>query len=149
MYDLIDHDRGHLSKHDEVTGKKYPDVQSVVDSIEFPENPNRLRFGIWDGDVLVGSINLTPIQDRKWKTGEVGYWIGAEHVRKGYASKALGLIIDFAFQAHEYAELIAEIHPDNVGSRRTVEANGFVEVGVTGVGSKKHLVYQRFSPSAG
>src|SRR5581483_4570218 len=74
-FDLIDADRTHFKYGQEMTPKKYQTVEDVQRSLEDPVQ-NRMRFGIWDGETMVGSINLT--QNRP-NAGEVGYWVGAEY----------------------------------------------------------------------
>src|SRR5581483_7917480 len=88
-FDLIDADRGHFKYGQEVTPEKYTSVEKVIDSIEHPQ-AGRTRFGIWDHDTMVGSINLS---DKRPGVMEVGYWVGGEHKGHGYAQKALGLVM--------------------------------------------------------
>src|SRR3990167_6087043 len=89
-FDLIEYDRTHLSRHDEDTAIKYPTLESVQESIDNPKNPDRLRFGIWDGETMVGSINLTlDIQH----SAEIGYWVGKEYIGHSYATKAIRALI--------------------------------------------------------
>src|SRR5262245_2531836 len=56
LFDLIAYNPEHLSQHGDTTAAKYPDPEAMLFSIEHPElyKPRQLRFGIWDGDLLVG-----------------------------------------------------------------------------------------------
>jgi RimJ/RimL family protein N-acetyltransferase len=56
---------------------------------------------------------------------EVGYWIGRAFWGRGYATRALALLLDEVRDR----PLIAHVAPDNVGSRRVLEHCGFVVVG--------------------
>jgi len=121
-FDLIDADRSHFKHGEEVTSTKYPDVQSVLESIENPENPSKLRFGIWDADVMVGSINLTP---KRPGSAEVGYWVGAKYTGQNYAWRALDILIDYAFWDLNLESLTAWVSPKNRASIRTLERSFF------------------------
>jgi RimJ/RimL family protein N-acetyltransferase len=123
MFDLIEADRGHLSQFDDETSDKYPTAEAVVMSINCPPDPRRLRFGIWDGDQMVGSINLTPDEDNY--NGIIGYWVGAEHTGQHYASRALQLLINYAFQTLDVTSLSADVQVGNEASARTLERAGF------------------------
>jgi len=71
-FEALRHDPSRFKHGEEATLKKYPTVESVRSSIEEPD-PNRLRFGIWDGELMVGAIN---IQFNRPKSAELGYWSG-------------------------------------------------------------------------
>ena len=58
-------------------------------------------------------------------TREVGYWIGRAFWGRGYATGALGLLLDEVRDR----PLIAHVALDNIGSRRVLEHCGFVVVG--------------------
>lgn len=121
-FDLVDFNREHFS-HDPSTTQKYKTVEDVLDSIENPD-PNKRRFGIWDSDVMVGSINLT---NKRPRVAEIGYWIGAEYAGRGFARRATELIIPYAFGSLEVDILQAWVNPKNVASRKTLERAGFTQ----------------------
>ncbi|MFO0887036.1 MAG: GNAT family protein [Candidatus Saccharimonadales bacterium] len=120
-FDLIDHDREHYSQFDDVTAKKYQVVGDVEDSI-INQKPNKYRFGIWDGDVMVGSNNLTVLEDG---SAEIGYWVGSQYTGQGYASRALSPLVGFAFNDLGLHEVFTNIVVGNEASRKTVENAGF------------------------
>lgn len=122
IYNLIAFDPDHLRQFDDTTADKYQSVEDVLESIEEPENPNKLRFGIWDGDTMVGSINLTPHQDCK---ASVGYWVGKEHIGHGHAAEAVRLLSDYAFNQAGYEKLVAAVRFGNLASRKTLENAGY------------------------
>jgi RimJ/RimL family protein N-acetyltransferase len=121
-YDLIAFDPDHLRQHGDETADKYPDTGAVRHSIEHPSNTSKYRFGIWDGDVMVGSDNLTPEGNGK---AELGSWIGRQHVGQGYAGRGRELLIDFAFNTLGLSEVHCDIVVGNEASRRSVEKSGF------------------------
>ena len=81
---------------------------------------NVTRTIVADGEV-VGDIVSWPGDDGQ----EVGYWIGREHWGKGFATKALRLLLDEI----EERPITAHIALDNIGSQRVVERCGFVRIG--------------------
>jgi ribosomal-protein-serine acetyltransferase len=130
IFELIDRNRSHLSQFGDTTAEKYKTIESVEESISNPKNPDRLRFGIWDNGVLVGSVNLTPDDDDKTK-GEIGYYLGAEFTGKGYMIKAVTTLTEFAFKNLGYKEIYGKAHKDNIGSQKVLLKSGFIENGLT------------------
>ena len=127
LFALIDSSREHLSQHDDETASKYPDIESIRDSIKTPANPQRLRFGIRNKDgVLVGSINLTPKKDDP-VVGEVGYYLGASHTGHGYTTSALRALTDYAFDTLGYEKLFGQVAEANVPSIKVLQKVGYEE----------------------
>lgn len=126
IFGLIDRNRSHLSQFGDTTAEKYKTIESVEESISNPKNPDRLRFGIWDNGVLVGSVNLTPDDDDKTK-GEIGYYLGSEFTGKGYMIKAVTTLTEFAFKNLGYKEIYGKVHKDNIGSQKVLLKSGFIE----------------------
>lgn len=60
---------------------------------------------------------------------EVGYTIYTDFRRRGYATAALGSLIDFAAGDPTVRTVRASVSPDNAGSLKTIAAYGFVQVG--------------------
>jgi ribosomal-protein-serine acetyltransferase len=122
-FDLIAYDPEHLRQNDDDTADKYPDVASVQHSIENPSKPNKYRFGIWDGDIMVGSDNLTLEGEGK---AELGSWVGKQYIGHGYAGRGRNLLVDFALNTLGLDEVHCDIVVGNEASRRSVEKSGFV-----------------------
>ncbi|MBV8644103.1 MAG: GNAT family N-acetyltransferase [Candidatus Eremiobacteraeota bacterium] len=83
-----------------------------------------LRAG--EPERAVGWISLR-VNERTPRVGEVGYSLLPESRGRGYASAALGAVIDEAFAAGELDELQACIVPENVASRAVLDRTGFRE----------------------
>lgn len=117
---LVDYDREHLNQFGEQVADEYPDLASVVQSFDgagLAFHQHRLRFGIWNGEVLVGCIQLI---NSDCSTGcSVGYWVGGQHVRRGFALAALYALTEHAL--YQYAFCEALVHHDNVGSRLVLQ----------------------------
>lgn len=124
---LIDRNREHLSQFGDETAEKYPTLESFQESILRPKNPRRLRFGIRNRDgVLVGSINLTP-QARNRQRGEIGYYLGAEFQGKGYTTRAVETLTDYAFDQGGYEVLYGDVASRNIASERVLMMAGYID----------------------
>jgi RimJ/RimL family protein N-acetyltransferase len=77
-----------------------------------------------DNGELVGGCEIRTGEGR---VAEVSYWTFPQHRRKGYATRALRLLCDFAFREMGVERIEAQVEPDNRGSRRVVEGAGFLE----------------------
>jgi ribosomal-protein-alanine N-acetyltransferase len=114
-----------------------------------PNLPTRKRFDeffvdCWQGEearsflicrkpdgAIVGSIGIFQIVRRNTKTAFSGYSIGASHLRQGYATEALQLVLRFAFKKLKLHRLEASIQPRNAPSRALVRRAGFVREGLS------------------
>ena len=86
----------------------------------------------WEPDgAIVGSIGIFNIVRRHVKTAFTGYSIGAPHLRQGYATEALQLVLRYAFKRLRLHRLEASIQPHNVPSRALVRRAGFVREGLS------------------
>ena len=120
IFFLINKSRKHLSQNGDVTAGKYKAIEDVSNSIRFPSNSEKLRFGIWDNKKLVGSINLTP---NNKDSAEIGYYLGAGHTGFGYATIATKALIDYSF-ATGYKSLSAKVVEENYTSTRVLKRAG-------------------------
>lgn len=75
------------------------------------------------GGVVVGSVACFRMEDG---AHAVGYWIGREHWGKGYASRALALLLGEV----QRRPLRAEVARHNAASVRVLERCGFRRTGV-------------------
>ena len=74
--------------------------------------------------MMVGRINLSVLgSDRK--TAELGYRIGENVTNLGYASEAVKLVLDKAFNTYGLNRIIAGTATDNLASKRVLLKNGF------------------------
>lgn len=77
----------------------------------------------------IGNIKLGPI-DWNHATGDVGFLIGdRQEWGKGYASTAIDLLSQYAFNQLSLAKLTAGCYEVNEGSRRALMKAGFIEEG--------------------
>jgi ribosomal-protein-alanine N-acetyltransferase len=84
---------------------------------------------------IVGQISLSSIIRGPFQSCFVGYWIGAAHIRRGYATEALRLALDFAFRTLKLHRVEANIVPRNRASKALVKKLRFRYEGT----SKRYL----------
>ena len=121
----VNEDRSHLSQHGDTTAENY---NSTADAKRARENAgDKLRFGIWDGDRFVGSINAEPYNDGK--SVEIGYWLRKSAEGHGYMSDAVTTLIDYL--KHTYNTITAQVHVENSGSTRVLQKAGLMALGAS------------------
>jgi ribosomal-protein-alanine N-acetyltransferase len=76
-------------------------------------------------NVLVGGLTLANIRRGCAQTGNLGYWIGASHARRGYMTAAVSCFVPFAFQTLRLHRIEAACIPSNTASIRLLEKTGF------------------------
>lgn len=84
------------------------------------------------GDTPIGSVGIALHDGRK--RAELGFWIGRDRWRNGYATEAASRLIGFAESALKVDRFTANAAADNAGSIRLLEKLGFTE---TGRGARK------------
>ncbi len=85
-------------------------------------------FAIEVGGEVAGSIGIVRSGDR---SGELGYWLGAEHWGRGIATAAVRAVAAHAFGRLGVDRLEARTFADNAASIRVLEQAGFVPDGLT------------------
>jgi len=80
-------------------------------------------FAIIDRDELVGVCGIEGIGGDE--PPELGYWVGTPYWGRGYASRGVQLVLDFAFQNLQLDQVRAHALEHNTASRRVLEKSGF------------------------
>lgn len=110
------------SKHD------ISSVKNFVASINNSEHS--YIFAIIQGTKHIGNIKIGPI-DYLYKFADIGYLIGEKSCwGKGYATEAIGLILEFAFETLKLHRVEAGAYEQNIGSQKALLKNGFIQEGV-------------------
>jgi diamine N-acetyltransferase len=81
-----------------------------------------------NGIKTIGSIDLFEFEPAHLRAG-VGILILEGFRGKGYASEALGLLINYAFETLQLHQLFTNISADNTDSIRLFESKGFHYIG--------------------
>lgn len=87
---------------------------------------------VWVDDQLVGWVDYDLDSDHDWLgPGEVnvGYYLFATARRRGYASRAVELLLEHLSRDTEHTVATLLIHPDNAPSLALARRLGFAEKG--------------------
>lgn len=86
-------------------------------------------FAIADAetDDLLGGVGIERRSSGVW---EVGYWVKRDARRRGVATRAVRLAVDWAFGHLDIVRLQLRTDVNNVASRKVAERNGFVREGL-------------------
>ncbi|HXD56421.1 MAG TPA: GNAT family protein [Thermoleophilaceae bacterium] len=87
-------------------------------------------FVITLGGKAVGAINLSNVVRGAFQNSNVGYWVAEKHNGQGVCTRALGLLCERAFTELGLHRIEAGTLPDNHGSQRVLEKNGFMRIGL-------------------
>lgn len=77
---------------------------------------------------VIGSVGVW-ITDPHDRNGELGYTFHRDYWGEGYATEAVGLLLDFGFSSLGFERITATCHPENQGSMRVLEKSGFAVEG--------------------
>lgn len=78
---------------------------------------------------LVGGLTLSNIRRRAAQQANLGYWMSQDAAGKGLMSRAVGMVLPYAFETLDLNRVHAACLPHNAASRRVLEKNGFREEG--------------------
>ncbi len=87
------------------------------------------QYLIEDGGRLVGRVNLTNVRRKHFQCADLGYRIGEHDGGRGIASQAVALCLAEAFGPLGLLRIEAVARPQNRGSVRVLERNGFTHFG--------------------
>lgn len=79
---------------------------------------------------LVGGVTLSRIRRDAVRSAAIGYWVGAEHLGKGYATAAVSAVLSHAFDQLALNRVEAAVQPGNEPSLRLLARCGFKQEGV-------------------
>lgn len=109
-------------------------LEQTTSSIEYAARAhlNEHRTSYTLADVLegraIGSVSIW-ITDESNRNGELGYTFHRAHWGKGYATEAVDQLLTFGFPTLGLQRIAATCHPENQGSTRVLEKNGFPSKG--------------------
>jgi len=105
------------------------DLNDVLTKIKYASPEGGEDYGIWEGEQLVGGIDLFSEVNRdpqEPKIAWIAYWIDKAHRGKGIAKEVVRGVVDHAFGPLGFATIKAGVKSHNVASQKTLEAIGFI-----------------------
>lgn len=73
-----------------------------------------------------GGIGIHPQSDIQRLNAELGYWLAEPFWGHGIISKAIPMVLDFAFREMPITRIFARPFARNIASQKVLEKNGFV-----------------------
>jgi RimJ/RimL family protein N-acetyltransferase len=94
--------------------------------VAFASNQNpETNFAIATDEEPIGGIGITLGSDIYRMGAEVGYWLGEAYWGRGIVSRALGVLVDWAFETFDLNRIWADPFATNPASAKVLERNGF------------------------
>ena len=88
-----------------------------------------ISLGIWlrtgKQERFIGQITLGGIVFGAMRGGYIGYWIDQRFANRGYVTRSVQLISDFAFEKLLLHRIEINLRPENSASKRVAEKAGF------------------------
>lgn len=127
LFALVDRNRTYIGEW-----LKFPSLTLTADDSKAFIERTRLSYakedgywlGIWEGSQLVGSIGYLYIDQDNRKT-EIGYWLGQEFEGRGIITRAVQVLIDYAFSNLSLNKIEIGAASSNLRSRAIPERLGF------------------------
>ena len=89
-------------------------------------NSSEFKLSIFQNNVLIGGIGLTPEDDGYC---ELGYWLGFEYWGRGYATESCSALLNYVKTNTSYKNFKATVNKGNTGSSKVLEKIGFRQIG--------------------
>jgi RimJ/RimL family protein N-acetyltransferase len=119
---LLAENRAHLTAH----GDYLEQVSMSGDALRADLAANdKLRFGIFVRDELVGRIDLVPVDPPRYG---LGYWLARHATGSGHATLALRALLDHARDQLRACDIFAGVTHGNAPSEALLRRTGFVPV---------------------
>lgn len=109
-----------------ITNQNYDNGNQIPNHLkELSEDPSMLYWGTWlvllksDG-TIIGDIGFKGKPDEN-KAVEIGYGLLEEYWNKGFATEAVGALMQWAWETGKVDKIVADTLRDNEGSMRVLE----------------------------
>ena len=93
-----------------------------------------ISLGIWLVDagreLLIGQITLGGLVFGAYRGGHIGYWIDQRYANRGYTTRAVKTLTEFAFTELQLHRIEINLRPENSASKKVAEKSGFYFEGV-------------------
>ena len=124
------------SQEEVATGAGWPKHENPEDTkelvkmwVEEYKQDNVFNWIIELKKVPIGSITVVR-KDLYNHTCELGYNIGKEYWKQGYATEAIKKVVEYLFETGLFETITAQCFEHNIASIRVLEKNGFKREGV-------------------
>jgi ribosomal-protein-alanine N-acetyltransferase len=81
-------------------------------------------------DTMLGGLTLSNVRRGVSQSASLGYWLGVNHVRQGYMTEAVRMLLPMAFEELRLHRIEAACLRTNVASIRVLQRNAFQHEGL-------------------
>jgi RimJ/RimL family protein N-acetyltransferase len=103
-------------------------AQKMAD--ELCASPNFWAVELESQRKLIGQLYFQQIKPLHLQTWELGYILSPAYQRQGYASEAVGALLNYAFSTVNIHRVVAHCNPQNLASWKLLEKLGFQREGL-------------------
>lgn len=105
-------------------------VQMVAHQRREAKHGRAFTMGMWltDGqkERFIGQITLGGVVYGAYRGGYIGYWVDQRFANRGYTTRAVRALTDFAFSTLALHRIEINIRPENEASRKVAEKAGYI-----------------------
>lgn len=110
-----------------------PEISNYLEQLN--KDPSLINWGSWmvvrkSDDIVIGDIGFKGKPDENGVV-EIGYGFLKDYWNYGYATEAVGTLIQWAYNTSKVKKVKADTLQDNYGSIRVLEKLGMKKVGFT------------------
>lgn len=113
-----------------ISSESYKELPSYYEMVRILNHEARhgrsLSFAVWSEKNLIGQISLGGIIYGAMRGGHIGYWIDRNFANRGYTTRAVELLTQYAFDELKLHRIEINLRPENASSRRVAEKAGFI-----------------------
>jgi ribosomal-protein-alanine N-acetyltransferase len=127
----------------------WADDFATVDGQRARVEAHAALYGIFDEDVLAGTVALSNVVRGPFLSANLGYWVAEARNGRGLATRAVSEIVKIAFTDLGLHRVEAGTLVENIASQRVLEKNGFARIGLAPrylriAGAwRDHILFQR------
>lgn len=137
MTDLRVSNRDFLTPFEPARSERFYTLESQREFIQYGlhdwQAGDAFAFGIFldEDDRLIGRVALSNVVRGAWQNATLGYFIDRDSTGNGFATEAVRLSLEFAFEHASLHRVQAGVMLRNRASARVLEKNGFRNEGMS------------------
>ena len=104
-------------------------AEEMAACLQRQQQDQAFHYLMWEGEQLVGRINLTQVRRPYFHSAALGYRVAPDCGGRGLAGQAVAAVLQQAFTTHGLQRIEAIVRPENPASVRVLQKQGFVQFG--------------------
>jgi ribosomal-protein-serine acetyltransferase len=127
MFKVINENRKHLRpwfSWEKATKKVEDSLKHLFDKEEKVKEGKKVEYGIYIDNEYIGNIGIFDINQDK-KSAEIGYWLSAKFIRRGYATEAVSILEKEFFLNHSINRIEICCDDKNIASAAVAKKCGY------------------------